>query len=80
MVKLFNDNERECIVCDGAGLMGGFIYHPSLCPGCNGHGVVLFINNRVVKYGVGTRNRCMTTTMEPDEFLIDGDRSSGVTS
>jgi DnaJ-class molecular chaperone len=37
-------DEQVCLVCDGAGTMEnrGVAWELRVCPGCNGHGVVVY--------------------------------------
>lgn len=49
-----NKDEIDCLTCDGAGMITdkGAMYGVRLCPGCNGHGVVLVHCGKVIKFDV----------------------------
>jgi DnaJ-class molecular chaperone len=55
-MKLLKD-EHVCVRCDGAGLVPDLDceFGVELCPRCNGHGVVLFVNGKASKYIPGSQ-------------------------
>ena len=63
-MKLLKD-EVVCTTCKGDGLVSGdmvYFWEAELCQTCNGHGVVLVINGKVLRY---ERSRKRTISSKP---------------
>jgi DnaJ-class molecular chaperone len=71
---MLKKNEQVCSTCDGAGLMpSGKTFGVHICPGCNGHGVVV-INayHRVCKFDTSAETRTKLALVDgTDNDMID---------